>query len=153
MDPDASLQALAAASPATVAPTASPKILQLSSLTGSFYKTDHLNCSPLPDIARGGFVALLAFAIEYRHPIGVQDCPVLAAFQAAYSLANLMEVSVALIQQGLHILLASKLLASKTLQATPFPAAPRNKLPSSCSLLSSSLLMGASGVSGGLILH
>jgi hypothetical protein len=67
---------------------------------------------PSADIKWVYIAALLAYAAEYGHPVIVHNCSDLVAFQAAYPLANvcpILEVSVALLQQGHSILLASKL--------------------------------------------
>ena len=101
MDLDASFLAPAVASHVSVAPIAVPKILQLFPFPPNYFKRDHFYYSTFTDISQGGLTALLAYAAEYGHTFVVHNCPDLAAFQAAYPLANvhpILEVSVALFQ-------------------------------------------------------
>jgi hypothetical protein len=74
--------------------TAVPKILQPSSLPGKFYESDRIYYALSADNTRGDFLAFLAFAAQYGHPIIIHDCPDLAAFQAAHPSADARPFSV-----------------------------------------------------------
>ncbi len=62
------------------------KILQLAPVLGNIYNVDCVYYAPLADIVQGFFTALLAFALEHDHPITINNCPDLAAFQVAHPL-------------------------------------------------------------------
>ena len=111
---------------ALVAPTAHPRIIQLSPIPGNIYNTDRFYYNPTAVDGLGNLGAVLAFASAHGHPAAFHECPDIHKFQGAYPSAIIQPISKvppAIITQGLALLSGAASLAPPAVAQPPLVAA------------------------------